>query len=56
MYRLIETLLPKAMVDKKKDSGGKDPRKNLTHFKMVELWAQNKIPRKGWLKVVGLNQ
>ena len=55
MYRLIETLLPKAMVEKKKESGGRDPRKNLTHFKMVELWAQNKVPRKGWLKVIGLN-
>lgn len=38
MYRLIEILLPKAMVDKPKETQ-KDPRKNIPHFKMVELWA-----------------
>ena len=34
MYRLIEILLPKAMIDKKKE-----PEKNIRNFKMVELWA-----------------
>jgi hypothetical protein len=27
---------------------------DIPKLKMVELWAQNEVPRKGWLKVVGL--
>lgn len=45
-YKLIETLLPKAMVDLKKSP----------HLKMIELWAQDDKPRKGWIKFLGLNQ
>ena len=57
-YKLIETLLPKAMVDLKKSP----------NLKMIELyvyiltiynqyrWATDDKPRKGWIKFVGLNQ
>lgn len=45
-YKLIETLLPKAMVDLKKSP----------NLKMIELWAQDDKPRKGWIKFIGLNQ
>lgn len=61
IYKLIETLLPKAMIDTKnyphinsnsesyeKSSKDKHPKCNL---KMVELWAQNIKERKGWIKV-----
>ena len=61
LYRLMEILLPKAMIkekdfpmeefDEDKVDPEKDPRFNL---KMVELWAQNTKGRKGWLKVVNL--
>lgn len=57
-YKLIEILLPKAMA--------KLPKTNSTatlnsqqieegkRLKMVELWAPDDTPRKGWLKVVSL--
>eukprot|EP00347_Sterkiella_histriomuscorum_P002955 403366155 len=45
-YKLIETLLPKAMVDLKKQP----------HLRMIELWAEDDTPRKGWIKFIGLNQ
>ena len=59
IWRLIEILLPKAMIDAKKFiqkdiphegqfEKEKDPRFNL---RLVELWAQQSSGRKGWLKV-----
>lgn len=59
IWRLIEILLPKAMIDPKKFplqdippegklDKEKDPRFNL---RLVELWAQQPAGRKGWLKV-----
>jgi len=53
-YKLIETLLPKAM--------NKLPAKQCTpgqfdearRIKMIELWAGDSEPRKGWLKLVSL--
>lgn len=55
-YKLIETLLPKAMI--------KAPVQGQLHtaeaydkarkFKLVELWASDDTPRKGWLKVNSL--
>ena len=41
MYKLIETLLPKSMVDEQKK-----------HLRMVELWAFDSSPRKGWIKFI----
>ena len=41
MYKLIETLLPKSMVDEEKK-----------HLRMIELWAHDPTPRKGWMKFV----
>ena len=56
IYKLIEILLPKAMVQK---LGVKKNEKNTTtqipKLRMVELWAQQDTARKGWLKVIGLN-
>ena len=58
VYKLIEILLPKAMA--------KLPKKGVSEMvnsvqleesrrlKMVELWAPDDTPRKGWLKVVSL--
>jgi hypothetical protein len=37
MYKLIEILLPRAMVTAKKETAKKDGKN--THLKMVELWA-----------------
>ena len=52
-YKLIETLLPKAMLkmpvtEKDKYGSLKDFARK---FKLIELWAQDDTPRKGWLKV-----
>lgn len=55
IYRLIEILLPRAMCEKIKKNP-KDIKSQAPKLKMVELWAQNDKPRKGWLKVIGLNQ
>lgn len=46
-YKLIETLLPKAMMKMPIGAESKKERK----FKLVELWASDETPRKGWLKV-----
>jgi hypothetical protein len=46
-YKLIETLLPKAMMKMPTGAELKKERK----FKLVELWASDETPRKGWLKV-----
>lgn len=56
-YKLIETLLPKAMIKKPADVEKIDEEafKKLRKFKLVELWAQNDTPRKGWLKVFDKN-
>ena len=56
IYKLIEILLPKAMVQKlgvKKNE--KDTTTRIPKLRMVELWAQQDTARKGWLKVIGLN-
>lgn len=39
IYKMIETLLPKSMVDEQKK-----------HLRMIELWAFDPTPRKGWIK------
>ena len=59
VYKLIEILLPKAMAKlPKKDKDGKLPNSQQVEdnrrLKMVELWAPDAEPRKGWLKVVSL--
>jgi hypothetical protein len=41
MYKMIETMLPKAMVEE-----------NKKHIRLLELWAQTDAPRKGWTKIV----
>ena len=41
IYKLIETLLPKSMVDEQKK-----------HLRMIELWALDQTPRKGWIKFI----
>jgi len=38
---MIETMLPKAMVDKDKK-----------HLRLLEVWAQDDTYRKGWIKLV----
>lgn len=66
MYKLIETLLPKAMPNttvKRKDSKGlyksnlarmDDKEHPGCNLKMVELWAHKDKNRKGWIKVIGM--
>jgi len=39
IYSLIETLLPKAVIDYQKKQ-----------FKMLEIWATDDVPREGWVK------
>lgn len=41
MYKMIETMLPNAMVDPQ-----------LKHIRLLELWGENSTPRKGWTKIV----
>lgn len=41
IYKMIETMLPKAMVDEKKK-----------HIRLLELWALDERPRKGWTKII----
>lgn len=41
MYKMIETMLPKAMVDPSKK-----------HIRLLEMWGQNDTPRRGWCKIV----
>ena len=47
VYKLIETLLPKAMIKF-------DPNKPIESVKMVELWAHDESERTGWLKIKSL--
>ena len=66
MYKLIETLLPKAMPNtaaKRKECKGlygsnlsrmTEKEHPACSLKMVELWAHTQHNRKGWIKVVGL--
>ena len=59
VYKLIEILLPKAMAKlPKKGNDGRLPNSqqvdDMRRLKMVELWAPDSEPRKGWLKVVSL--
>lgn len=66
MYKLIETLLPKAMPNtqaRRKDARG-FYKSNLRfmdekdhpacQLKMLELWAHSDKNRKGWMKVIGM--
>jgi hypothetical protein len=48
VYKLIETLLPKAMNKYDRDKPHEQ------NIKMVELWAHDDIERKGWLKIKSL--
>lgn len=41
IYKMIETMLPKAMVSE-----------GSTHLRMLELWATSDTPRKGWIKLI----
>ena len=51
IYKMIETLLPKAM-NKVTQAEIQDKQfERARKFKLVELWATDKSPRKGWLKV-----
>lgn len=54
-YKLIETLLPKAMNSMPKEKTNEEHGDTLRKIKMVELWAPNDIKRKGWLKVKSLS-
>ena len=58
VYKLIEILLPKAMAKLPKKSGQEMVNsvqlEESRRLKMVELWAPDDTPRKGWLKVVSL--
>lgn len=51
---MIETLLPKAMNKLLTGQFTKDAYEKARKFKMIELWAKDDKPRKGWLKVVSL--
>jgi len=54
-YKLIETLLPKAMnMLPAGKSCSEQQFEDARKIKMVELWAQDDTPRKGWLKVNSL--
>jgi len=53
VYKLIETLLPKAM-NYLHMGASKEQFEKGRKIKMVELWAQDDTPRKGWLKVRSL--
>ena len=53
-YKLIETLLPKAMNKLPKSEMTNEEYLKARKFKLVELWAQDDVPRKGWLKVASL--
>ena len=53
-YKMIETLLPRAMNKLPPGQCTKEAFDRCRKFKLVELWAQDDNPRKGWLKVVGL--
>lgn len=54
-YKLIETLLPKAMNKLPKNEDTKEKAGSARDIKMVELWASDDTPRKGWLKVISLS-
>ena len=60
VYKLIETLLPKAMAklptkkNQKGDTWNQTTKDEHRRLKMVELWAPDDSARKGWLKVVSL--
>lgn len=41
MYKMIETMLPKAMVQDEKK-----------HIRLLEVWGQNNSARKGWVKLI----
>jgi hypothetical protein len=41
IYKMIETMLPKAMVEDQKK-----------HLRLLELWAINEDPRRGWIKLL----
>jgi len=41
IYKMIETMLPKAMVNEQ-----------TKHMRLLELWGLNDEPRKGWVKLV----
>ena len=51
IYKMIETLLPKAMSKITPEEIAKKDFSKLRTFKLVELWAKNRQPRKGWVKV-----
>jgi hypothetical protein len=53
-YKMIETLLPRAMNRLPPGPVTKEVFERCRKFKLIELWAQNDTPRKGWLKVVSL--
>ena len=59
IYKLIEILLPRAMCSsnpkKKVGKSSKLSEKDVPELRMVELWAQDPSPRKGWIKVQGMN-
>ena len=56
MYKLIETLLPKAHAKLLQSGKNANPAKvqEARSLKMVELWAPDDTPRKNWLKVCSL--
>lgn len=51
IYKMIETLLPKAMNKLTQVDIQSKQFEKARKFKLVELWATDKTPRKGWLKV-----
>lgn len=53
-YKLIETLLPRAMNHLPTNAVDKQAFEKARRFRMIELWAQDNKPRKGWLKVQSL--
>ncbi len=54
-YKLIETLLPKAMNKLPKAEANDQHAEQMRAIKMVELWSAHSEPRKGWLKVMSLS-
>ena len=55
-YKLIETLLPKAknQILPMNQKTSQEEFEKEKRIKMVELWAGDPTPRKGWLKVCSM--
>lgn len=51
VYKMIEILLPKAINKAPLEELQSKNMDKARNFKLIELWAPDATPRKGWLKV-----